>query len=149
MPYPTKRQKQLQKAQNAKRQKIQDVDSQKEQQSKGDEQNEHGSLPSVSGESMQQNERELLPSGSSDSKDGASGEESDVSDIDCDELIEVYANEWIAGLDRDDLMSLTITLHHLLVFQLKLKVTDASKLIAELTGKGERNHSTLEGSVCG
>ena len=39
------------------------------------------------------------------------------------------------GLDRDDLMSLTIIL---LVSMLKKKKTDISQLIAELTGKGER-----------
>lgn len=50
----------------------------------------------------------------------------------------MYADEWMAGLDRDDLMALTITLHHLLVSKLKLRLTDTSKLISELTGKGER-----------
>ena len=58
--------------------------------------------------------------------------------MDNDELIEFYACEWMAGLDRDDLMLFTITLHHLLASKLKLKLTDASELIAELTGKGER-----------
>ena len=75
---------------------------------------------------------------SQNDEDGTSSEESDALDMDNDELIEVYAREWIAGLDRDDLMSLTITLHHLLVSELKLKLTNASELIAEFTGKRER-----------
>ena len=124
MPYLSKRKKQLRGARNAKHQKRQVNDLQREQQNGLEEQNERGSLPSV--ESSQNDE------------DGASSEESDASDMENDELIEVYAREWMAGLDRDDLMSFTITLHHLLVSKLKLKLTDASELIAELTGKGER-----------
>ena len=126
MPYLSKRKRQLQGARNAKRRKSEDDDLQREQQNGEEEQNERGSLPSV--ESSQNDE------------DEASSEEPEASDIDNDELIEVYACEWMAGLDRDDLMSLTITFHHLLVSKLKLKLTDASKLIAELTGKGERTN---------
>jgi hypothetical protein len=37
-----------------------------------------------------------------DNENGASGEESDIDD----ELIEVYASEWMAGLDGDDLLRL-------------------------------------------
>lgn len=57
---------------------------QREQQNGGEDQNERGI----------------------NDEDGASGEESDASDMDNDELIEAYAREWMAGLDRDDLMSL-------------------------------------------
>ena len=77
---------------------------------------------------------ESTQDGSFDSKG-----ESDVSDI--DDLIEVHARDWMDGLDRDDLMSLTIIL---LVSMLKKKITDISQLIAELTGKGEENCSTME-----
>lgn len=62
----------------------------------------------------------------------------EATDVNNDELIEAYASDWMAGLDREDMMSLTITLHLLLVSKLKLKVTDAAQIIAELTGKGER-----------
>ena len=79
MPYLSKRKKQLQGARNAKHRKSEDNDLQREQQNGGEEQNERGSLPSV--ESSQNDE------------DGASSEESEVSDIDNDELIEVYACE--------------------------------------------------------
>ena len=65
MPYLSKRKKQLRGAQNAKRQKRQDNDLQREQQNGLEEQDERGgSLPSV--ESSQNDE------------DGASSEESDA-----------------------------------------------------------------------
>ena len=74
--------------------------------------------------------------GDVDLPDSSCDENSD-DEVDVSELVEEYTQEWVNGLDRDD-MSLSITLHHLLVVKLQLKKTDASKLITELIGKGER-----------
>ena len=52
--------------------------------------------------------------------------------------IEEYARDWVNSLDRDDLKSLSVLLHYLLVCLLRMGVTDASKWIADLTGKCER-----------
>ena len=63
--------------------------------------------------------------------------EDDAGDVDVDDLVKNYAREWVNGLDRDDLMALCILLYYLLVYLLKVKMTDASKMIADLTGKCE------------
>ena len=54
-------------------------------------------------------------------------------------FIEDYAGDWVNGLDRDDLMSLCILLHYLLVCLLQLGATDASEWIADVSGKCERS----------
>ena len=41
--------------------------------------------------------------------------------------IEEYARDWVNSLDRDDLKSLSVLLHYLLVCLLRMGVTDASK----------------------
>lgn len=74
--------------------------------------------------------------GDVDLPDSSCDENSD-DEVDVSKLVEEYTQEWVNGLDRDD-MSLSIALHHLLVVKLQLKKTDASKLITELIGKGER-----------
>ena len=75
---------------------------------------------------------------SGDDEPGPSNVSSEENPVDISDLVEEYTREWVDGLDRDDLMSLSIALHHLLVTVLQLKKTDAYKLIAELIGKRER-----------
>ena len=128
MPGRTKRQMQLEAAREAKRQRKEEEDSRPEA----------DLLPS---------ENESVPASATDvpgptvatSDDpGPSNVSTDETSVDISDLVEEYTRDWIDGLDRDDLMSLSIALHHLLVTMLQLKKIDASKLIAELTGKGER-----------
>ena len=128
MPGRSKRQLQLEAAREAKHQRKEEEDSQPEA----------DLLPS---------ENESAPASATDvpgpttvtSDDpGPSNVSTDETPVDVSDLVEEYTRDWIEGLDRDDLMSLSIALHHLLVTMLQLKKTDASKLIAELTGKGER-----------
>lgn len=121
MPGRSKRQKQLGAAREAKRQKREGGNSQDSQ-----------------------SDEDLQP----EQESGQSDDDADPSDLDCDEnsddevdiseLVEEYTRDWVDGLDRDDLMSLSIALYNLLVSKLQLKKTDASKFIAELIGKGER-----------
>lgn len=59
-------------------------------------------------------------------------------DKDVNELVEDYAKDWVNSLDRDDLRSLSILLHYLLVCLLQLGATDASRWIADVIGKCER-----------
>ena len=59
-------------------------------------------------------------------------------DRDVNAFIEDYARDLVNGLDRDDLRSLSILLHYLLVCLLQLGATDASKWIADVSGKCER-----------
>ena len=65
----------------------------------------------------------------------APGSEGEVPDRDVNAFIEDYARDWVNGLDRDDLRSLSI---YLLVCLLQLGATDASKWIADVSGKCER-----------
>ena len=58
--------------------------------------------------------------------------------LDDEAMIHPYCSEWIDDLHRDDLMSLTIVLHHLLVTTLHFPLTRASQLIAELVRKSDR-----------
>jgi hypothetical protein len=48
-----------------------------------------------------------------------------------------YVDEWLSALDRDDIISLTIFLHHVLVHHLSLQLTDAAKIIGEAIGKSD------------
>ena len=57
--------------------------------------------------------------------------------LDTESMIHLYSSEWIDDLHRDDLMSLTIVLHHLLVTTLHFSLTKASKLIVDLVGKSD------------
>ena len=55
-----------------------------------------------------------------------------------DELIHGHAKDWVNSLDRDDLMSLSLLLHYLIVNILGLQLTFAAKVIGDLVGKSER-----------
>ena len=55
-----------------------------------------------------------------------------------DELIHGHAKDWISSLDRDDVMSLSLVLHHLIVNILGLQLTFAAKVIGDLIGKSDR-----------
>ena len=115
MPYLSKRKKQLQKARENKRQKLQEGDP--EQGSEGEE--DVNSLSDYESE----NDDDFEP-------------ESEV--LDDETMIHLYSTEWINDLHRDDLMSLTIVLHHLLVTTLQFPMTRASQIIADLVGKSDR-----------
>ena len=48
-----------------------------------------------------------------------------------------YASEWVQSLSRDDLLSLSILLWHLLVGILSFKLTDAAKTIGRVLGRSD------------
>jgi hypothetical protein len=113
MPFLSKRKKQLQQARDSKRQKLQELENQDLEQGGGEEE-ALGSLSDYESENDDfQPENEIL---------------------DDETMIHLYCGEWI---HRDDLMSLTIVLHHLLVTTLHFPLTRASQLIAELIGKSD------------
>ena len=49
-----------------------------------------------------------------------------------------YIEEWVSMLHRDDIMSLSLMLHHSFVNVCKMKKTTAAKEIGKLIGKSER-----------
>ena len=53
-------------------------------------------------------------------------------------LTEQHIEEWVSVLPRDDLMSLSFTLHRLLTSVYGVKKTDAAESIGQLIGKNER-----------
>ena len=106
--------KQLQQAHDSKRRKHQEVENQDPEQDGGEE--------------------EVLESLSDyESENDDFQPENEV--LDDETMIHLYC-EWIDDLHRDDLMSLTIVLHHLLALHFPL--TRATQLIAELVGKSDR-----------
>ena len=127
MPGRSKRQKQLEEAREAKCQKRKADTSQ-------------DSNPGEAAQPDQVSERDGNDSSTAPSTDPSDHDKEENSDgeVDSQYLIEEYTRNWVDNLDRDDLKSLSIALHHLLVTKLQLKKTDASVLIAEITGKGER-----------
>ena len=58
--------------------------------------------------------------------------------LDEEQAIFVHAKEWVQCLHRDDVMSLTLLLHHLLVSRMHIQVLNASKLIGEMVEKSDR-----------
>ena len=54
------------------------------------------------------------------------------------ELIHCHVKEWIDSLSRDDLMSLSLLLHHLIVNVLGFQLTFAAKVIGDLINKSDR-----------
>ena len=118
MPYLSKRKKQLQIAREQKRQKLQDAENRDPQLEEGEEE-PLGSLSDYESE----NDNDFEP-------------ENEV--LDDETMIHLHCNEWIDGLHRDDLMSLTIVLHYLLVNTLHFPMTSSSQLIAELIKKSDR-----------
>ena len=118
MPFLSKRKKQLQQARDSKRRKHQEVENQDPEQGGGEEE----VLESLS-DYESENDDDFQP-------------ENEV--LDDETMIHLYCSEWIDDLHRDDLMSLTIVLHHLLVTTLHFPLTRAAQLIAELIGKSDR-----------
>ena len=51
----------------------------------------------------------------------------DTEEFNEETAVDCYSNEWIESLGRDDVMSLTILLHKLLVHRLQMGVTESSK----------------------
>ena len=114
MPFLSKRKKQLQQARDSKRQKHQELENQDPEQ-EGCEEEALESLSDYESENDDfQPENEVL---------------------DDETMIHLYCSEWIDDLHRDDLMSLTIVLLHLLVTTLHFPLTRAAQLIAELVRK--------------
>ena len=75
-----------------------------------------------------------------------SSDESDVADFNPNESVTTveqqaltvqHIEEWMSVMSRDDLMSLSLTLHHVLVNQHGVKKVHAAQTIAEVTGKGK------------
>ena len=54
------------------------------------------------------------------------------------ELIYCHAKEWIDSLSRDDVMSLSLLLHHVIVKILGFQLTFAAKVIGDLINKSDR-----------
>ena len=49
-----------------------------------------------------------------------------------------FASEWVESLSRDDLLSLSVFLWHVLVGTLSFKLTDAAELIGRVIGRSDR-----------
>lgn len=58
--------------------------------------------------------------------------------LDEEQAISLHAKEWVECLHRDDMMSLTLLLYHLLVARMHIQVSNASKLIGEMVGKSDQ-----------
>ena len=58
--------------------------------------------------------------------------------LDEDTAIHLHAVDWVNALEKDDIMSLTLLLHDLLVTRMHLNATDAAKLIGEMVMKSDR-----------
>ena len=55
--------------------------------------------------------------------------------LDEEQAIPLHAKEWVQCLHRDDVMSLTLLLHHLLVSRMHIQVSNTAKLIGEMVCK--------------
>ena len=134
MPWPSKRKKQLQTARRAKRQKQQPGNSREERLGRepegdvldGEDRALEGELsdggwddPGPEGGMPDGEDPELEVHSVVNDRD-APETEGEAPDRDINELIKDYARDWVDGLDRDDLRSLSILLHYLLVCLLLL-----------------------------
>ena len=152
MPWPSKRKQQLGNARDTKRQKQQPENPREDQQGRETQDDVlDGGDREPDPDCSDENGENLGPDGFI--ADGADPElESDSAENDeefpeveddrevpdVNELIKDYAREWVNGLDRDDLRSLSVLMHYLLVCRLQIGATDASKCIVEVVGKCER-----------
>ena len=90
-------------------------------------------------------EPELDSSALLDESGAYDSEEDDLYDpslddkCDMEAKIHYYAQEWIESLSKDDVVSLSIVLHSLLVFRLHFSLSDSAKLISELLGFSDRS----------
>ena len=62
----------------------------------------------------------------------------DTEEFNEETAVDCYSNEWIESLGRDDVISLTILLHKLLVHSLQMGVTESSKIISELVNYSDQ-----------
>ena len=53
-------------------------------------------------------------------------------------MSEEFIQEWVSVLSRDDLMSLSIVLNHLLVTELGFQLTEAAKTLSKVIEKSDR-----------
>ena len=84
-------------------------------------------------------ERRDHGSDSSDESDDADFNPNEsVTTVEQQALTVQHIEEWMSIMSRDDLMSLSLTLHHVLVNQHSVKKVHAAQTIAEVTGKGKR-----------
>ena len=135
MPWPSKRKRQLENAREVKRQKQQpgeeqqnpDVHDNDESAPDDDFSDADGQDRCPEGDVLDEGDPQLEGEGIVYDEE-VSRADSDAEDKD---VIEEYAEDWVGGLDRDDLRSLSILLHYLLVCLLQMGITGASKLIAE------------------
>ena len=89
----------------------------------------------------------LMPSQPSTSSGGSAGQTSSspmehdpeiVEDFDERSTMASFASEWVETLSRDDLLSLSVLLWHLLTGILSFKITEAAELIGRAIGKSDR-----------
>ena len=119
MPPKSKRSIQLEQARASKRAKSAAID---------ESETAHSSEPSTSGACI------CEPPDSLHSDEGpATGEVYDERGA-----MSNYVQEWIASLSKDDLLSLSILLWHLLVGILLFKLTDAAEIIGRVLGRSDR-----------
>ena len=57
--------------------------------------------------------------------------------LDEDAAVQLHAEEWVGALSRDDLMCLSLLLHHLLVTRMHINLTEAAKLIGEMIQRSD------------
>ena len=139
MPWPSKRKRQLENAREVKRQKQQPGEEHDNDESapEYDFSDADGQDRCPEGDVLDEGDPQLEGEGIVYDEE-VSRADSDAEDKDVNKLIEEYAEDWVGGLDRDDLRSLSILLHYLLVCLLQMGITGASKLIADVSGKCER-----------
>jgi len=58
--------------------------------------------------------------------------------VDMEAVIHGFAQEWVESLNRDDVMTLSMFLHLLLVFRLHFSLTDSAVMIGDLLGYSDR-----------
>lgn len=151
MPPKSKRKLQLEAARARKVAKLGESSERRDESSVSERREEsHGSGVERSGESSASGMREET----SVSLRREEGPESEISSDECDDadfnpnesvtteeqqaLALQHIEEWVSVLPRDDVMSLSLTLHHVLVNVHGVKKVDAAQTIAEVTGKGKR-----------
>ena len=119
MPPKSKRSVQLEQARDSKRAKSAAID---------ESESTTSSEPSTSGACIFEPPDSIL-----------SDEDPAVGEV-CDErgAMSNYVLEWIASLSKDDRLSLSILLWHLLVGILSFKLTDAAEIIGRVLGRSDR-----------
>ena len=81
---------------------------------------------------------EAVPPEVDDSSDGSDETYSVHLETDADKLIQMFGEEWVLTLPRDDVQALSIVLRFAFVSKLGLPILTAAKVTGELLGKNER-----------